>query len=199
MGKDNDEKKMLAEIERSDASEALKKSMSFVVKRSLPVPKYISPERLEELEFPEDLTALTLSQLGQVMTTWTAVLSYMQFEVAKADIEQTARKNQMDFEKRKYYVELLGNKDLNEEGRKAMLVADEEMAKLQVRFEYARARFTLLKALMGSYQKYYTALSRELSRRNVGEPYPEQPEDDVEIRTTPSLFKTMSEEEDNDG
>ena len=197
MGKDVDEKLALSEIERSDVSESLKKSMSFVLKRSLPIPKYVSPERLEELEFPEDLTQLTLSQLGQVMTTWTAVLAFMQYEVAKADIEQTAKKNQMDFEKKKFYLELVQNRDLTEEERKAKLVAEDRMARLQAKFEYARARFTLLKALMGSYQKYYTALSRELSRRGVGEAYPEEPQDDdmPEIKASPSLFKSMREEE----
>lgn len=201
MGKDVDEKLALSEIERSDVSESLKKSMSFVLKRSLPVPKYVSPERLEELEFPEDLTQLSLSQLGQVMTTWTAVLAFMQYEVAKADIEQTAKKNQMDFEKKKFYLELVQNRDLTEEERKAKLVAEDRMARLQAKFEYARARFTLLKALMGSYQKYYTALSRELSRRGVGEAHPGEPEDDekVDLSTTPSLFQSMRSRGEDDG
>ena len=103
------------ELELSESSEALKKSMSFVLKRKLPLPKHIEPERLEELEFPDDLTKVTLSQLGQIMTTWTAVLAYMQYEVAKADIEQTAKKNQMDFEKKKYYLELVEDPTCTEE------------------------------------------------------------------------------------
>ena len=69
------------------------------------------------------------------------------------------------------------------------------MGKLQAKYEYARARYTLLKALMGSYQKYYTALSRELSRRNVGEAHPvEYDNDDVDIQLTPSLFADMQNE-----
>jgi len=197
MGKDVDGCLSINDLELADASESLKKSMSFVLKRSLPIPKMVSPEKLEELEFPEDLTKLTISQLGQVMTTWTAVIAYMQYEVARADIEQTARKNQMEFEKKKYYLELVQNRDLTEEERKARLVAEDRMARLQARYEYARARFTFLKALMGSYQKYYTALSRELSRRGIGEPHPDEPEDEglPEIRPTPSLFKTVGEDD----
>lgn len=197
MGTDADQRMKLVEIERSDVSEALKKAMSFVVKRSMPIPKTIPPEALDELEFPEDLTNLTISQLGQAMGVWTSVLAYVQYEVAMADIEQTAKKNQLEFEKKKYYLELAQDRELNENERAAKLIADERMARLQVKFENARARFTLMKALLGAYSKYYNALSRELSRRGIGEavPEPPEPDDDVDMSPTPSLFKSMGDDE----
>jgi hypothetical protein len=50
------------------------------------------------------------------------------------------------------------------------MVVNDTVARISVQTEYARARLTLLKALLSAYGKYYTALSRELSRREVVEP-----------------------------
>lgn len=191
MSKDVDKLKQKDDFEKEPSSESLKKAMSFVVKRTLPIPKTIAPEQLENLEFPDDLTKISTEQLGQVMTTWTAVLAYTQFEVAKADIEQTARRNKLDFDKKTTYLKMLRIEGITENERAATLVADKHMAQMQANFEYARARYTLLKALLGSYQKYYTALSRELSRRGLGEIVPSGYDEDEDVDITPSLTREM--------
>lgn len=198
--KRNEEERIQArlnELLEPESSQSLKRAMSFVVEKSLPIPKHWGPEKLEELEFPSDLTNLTMAQLGKLMGHWTEVIAYINFEVAKADIEQSAAKNQLDFQRKKYYLELGADpeKSYTEKEKEARIVADEEMARLLLRFEYAKARFTLLRALAGSYQKYYTALSRELSRRGVAGPEPSDDDYDdgldvePDLRPTPEIFK----------
>lgn len=194
MSKDVDEflRRQAAEEEES---KSLKEATRFVVERSLPLPKHWRAEQLEELEFPDDLTLLSMNQLGYLMGVWTSVIAYTQVEVAKADIEQSARWNKYEFEKKKMYLVLQEDRSLNEEKRKAMLIADKEMVGFQVRYEYARARFTLLKAMLSAYQKYYTVLSRELYRRGLGEGLPRDgDEPEVELERPKSLYAAWRKE-----
>ena len=158
------------DLEMEEQSTSFKKSMSFVVDRVLPIPQQWSAEELEKAEFPKDMTALSLDELGRLMSVWTSIIAYTQFEVAKADVEHSALSRQLDYNRRLLYLELSGKEGYTEEMKRAQMVVNDVVARISVQTEYARARLTLLKALLSSYGKYYTALSRELSRREVVEP-----------------------------
>lgn len=160
----------ISDLEMEEQSASFKKAMSFVVNRVLPVPKQWSAEELEKAEFPEDMTALSLDELGRLMSVWTSIIAYTQFEVAKADVEYSALSRQLEYNRRLLYLELSGKEGYTEEMKRAEMVVNDVVARISVQTEYARARLTLLKALLSSYGKYYTALSRELSRREVVEP-----------------------------
>ena len=158
------------DLEMEEQSTSFKKSMSFVVDRVLPIPQQWSAEELGKAEFPKDMTALSLDELGRLMSVWTSIIAYTQFEVAKADVEHSALSRQLDYNRRLLYLELSGKEGYTEEMKRAQMVVNDVVARISVQTEYARARLTLLKALLSSYGKYYTALSRELSRREVVEP-----------------------------
>lgn len=160
----------ISDLEMEEQSASFKKSMSFVVNRVLPIPKQWSAEELEKAEFPKDMTALSLDELGRLMSVWTSIIAYTQFEVAKADVEYSALSRQLEYNRKLLYLELSGKEGYTEEMKRAEMVVNDVVARISVQTEYARARLTLLKALLSSYGKYYAALSRELSRREVVEP-----------------------------
>ena len=186
MGKDVKEKDKrevvdIGDLELDGQSRAMKEAMSFTIGKGLPIPKNWSGEDLEKLEFPNDLSRLSIDQLGDLMGVWSSVMAYAQFEVARADVERTASGNKYDFEKKKIYLQLTARGGMNEEQRKAEVTI--QTAKLQADYEVVRAKYTILRALLGSYSKYYQALSRELSRRGIsgmGSAPVEYEEDDFE-------------------
>lgn len=171
MGMDLDVKKTSIEEDiPSDSSQSLKQALKAIDGKRLPFPRNWSSTELDEITFPDDLTLLTLDQLGSVMSTWTAIMAYVEFEVAKADVERLGKENKYEFEKRKHHIVLSMSPDtssMSEELRKSYLITDEDLHVLQIKAEHAKAQFVLMRALLKSYSKYYTALSRELSRRGI--------------------------------
>ncbi len=168
MGTDLDkikEGQMFDETEPSSVT--LKKATSFIERKSFPLPKHWTSGELDQLEFPSDMTQLSSNDLGHQMGIWTSVIAYTQYQVAMADVENTAKYNKLEYERRKMYITLLNERRGTEEQRKSVLKTDKGLVKLQAESEIARAKFILLKALLDSYSKYYNAFSRELSRRGV--------------------------------
>jgi hypothetical protein len=195
------EEQVFDETEPSSAT--LKKSLLFVERKSFPMPKHWTPGELDQLEFPNDLTMLSSTELGNQMGIWTSVIAYTQFQVAMADVENTAKYNKLEYERRKLYLSLVDLKRGTEEQRKSILKTDGSIVKLQADSEVARAKYVLLKALLDSYSKYFNAFSRELSRRGVvgGERPPradfdDEPNMDLSEgrERSKSLFHTVSTE-----
>ena len=207
MGTDIDklrEEQILDETEPS--SNTLKKATAFVARKEFPMPKHWSADDLNKLDFPSDLTLLTMAQLGEQMGLWTSVIAYTQYQVAMADVENTAKYNKLEFERRKLYITLIDSKRGTEEQRKSILKTDKDIVKLQANSEVARAKFILLKALLDSYSKYFNAFSRELSRRGVigGERPPMGHSDDNDVdlsegrQKAKSLFSTIQQQKEDE-
>ena len=207
MGKSVDEYKQeqaLNQIEPS--SSTLKKAKFFVGSKEFPVPKHWTAEELEQLDFPSDLTLLSLDQLGEQMGLWTSVIAYTQYQVAMADVESTAKINKYEYEKAKLYLQLVDTGKGTEAQRQAHLKANSDLGKLHADSELAKAKYTLLKALLSAYSKYYGAFSRELSRRGVigGERPPathfDDPEPDIteDRKRGESLLNTYRKGVDDD-
>lgn len=166
MGTDVD--KLMAETFNDSTSSTLRKAGLFIRDKSFPLPKHWTADELENLDFPQDLTLLTTNELGKQMGLWTSVIAYTQFQVAMADVENTAKFNKLEFERRKLYLTLLGgDRKGTEEYRKSILRTDDAIVKLHIESEAARAKFILVKALLDAYSKYFNAFSRELSRRGI--------------------------------
>lgn len=159
-----DKKKSIDELEFEKPSSALKKSLSFVNQSNLPKPVQWGAEELEELDFPKDLTRVSLGHLGELMSKWSSVMSYAEYIVAQADIQKTAKANQFNLAKNKKYLQLRKNNDLTENERNTMKSMG-KVAKIEADYEYEKAKYTLAKAMLSGYKNYYNALSRELSRR----------------------------------
>lgn len=160
MAKEEKEQEELVEDSR-----ALQESMSFVVGKQFPLPKNWQSEELEELEFPNDLSNLSIDELGQTLGIWSTVMAYAQYEVARTDIDKTAKWNRYDFERKATYLRLVELGGMNEEQRKSEVYL--QTAQLRSDFEVAKAKYVMMDALQGVYSKYYQALSRELSRRGI--------------------------------
>jgi hypothetical protein len=164
---------------QEEETRALREAMSFVVGKKLPIPKNWVAEELDKLEFPNDLSRLTTAQLGELMGIWSSVMAYCQYEVARTDIERTAKWNKYEFEKKKMYLRLLDEGGMTEEQRKAEIYV--AVAQLRADFEVAKAKYVMTNALLSAYSKYYQALSRELSRRGLdgSETPPAEQDDDA--------------------
>jgi len=159
----------MAKDEKKDAvqedTRALKEAMSFVIGKKLPLPKNWTGGELEKLEFPNDLSMLSIDELGKLMGIWSTVMAYAQYEVARLDIDKTARWNRYEFARKKEYLYLVELGGMTEEQRKAEVYVN--TAQLRADYEVAKAKYVLTNALLGVYSKYYQALSRELSRRGL--------------------------------
>lgn len=159
----------MAKDEKKDVvqedTRALKEAMSFVIGKRLPLPKNWTGGELEKLEFPNDLSMLSIDELGELMGIWSTVMAYTQYEVARTDIDKTARWNRYEFARKKEYLYLVELGGMNEEQRKAEVYVN--TAQLRADYEVAKAKYVLTNALLGVYSKYYQALSRELSRRGL--------------------------------
>lgn len=165
---------------KQEQSMALTGAEKHVAKHKLPKPRHWTGDELDALEFPRDLSAVDGYTLGELLGTWTSVMAYVQYEVAKADVERTAHWNRYEFARKKRYLELVEHGGYTEEGRKAQSFVD--TAELRSAYEQVKAKHTLLDALLGSYTKYYQALSRELSRRGLdGAEKPPQGPDEYDV------------------
>ncbi len=155
----------LEELGNEESSRTLKKSLQFVSRKELPLPRKWSSEELENLDFPEDVTKLSSDELGKLMGLWTSVMGYTQFEAAKADIEMIAKQNKLQYEQKILTLRMLEEKGLTETQKKARVETDSEIIKLKTQYEFARAKHRLVDAMLKIYGRYYNVLSRELSRR----------------------------------
>lgn len=94
----------MAKDEKKDVvqedTKALKEAMSFVIGKRMPLPKNWTGGELEKLEFPNDLSMLNIDELGELMGIWSTVMAYTQYEVARTDIDKTARWNRYEFARR---------------------------------------------------------------------------------------------------
>lgn len=195
----NAKNKALSDLELLESSQALKQSMSFVIGKGLPLPTSWSSEELDKLVFPSDITMLASDKLGELMGLWTTVMSYVEFEVAKADIERTGKENKYEFERRKKYIEYCTSEEgkaMSEEFKKSCLLVDDDLKELQIKAEHAKAKYLLIRALLKGYAKYFTALSRELSRREVSAEGRAEPDVRVDKARARSVFKMMQDETD---
>ncbi len=183
MGTDVDKMKEVKEFDELEpSSHTLKKANSFVERKSFPKPKHWTPEELEQLEFPNDLTMLSYDELGKQMGIWTSVIAYTQYQVAMADIENTAKHNKLEYERSKMFMKLSQDGKGTVAQRQASIKADPNIVKLLGDSELARAKYVLIKALYDSYSKYFNAFSRELSRRGVvGAERPPRTEEEDEV------------------
>lgn len=187
----------ISDLELEGQSKALKEAMSFTIGKGLPLPKNWSGEDLSKLEFPNDLSKLSIDQLGELMGIWSSVMAYVQYEVARTDITKTALGNRYEFERKKLYLKLL-KEDMTEEQRKAEVLV--RAVKLQEEFEIAKAKYTMMRALLSAYSKYFQALSRELSRRGIVDPTENEPTFRQEkAKTRKSIMASMKEEDHLEG
>lgn len=156
---------VLEELGRPDTSQTLKKALGFVSRKEFPLPRRWSSEELDMAEFPSDVTKISIDELGRLMGIWTSVMGYTQFEVAKADVEATAKANKLMYEQEKLALSLREKEGVTEADRKSMVRVDEGIAKLKAQYEVAKAKHKLVDAMLKTYGRYYAVLSRELSRR----------------------------------
>ena len=192
MGTDVDKMQEVKEFDDLEpSSHTLKKANAFVERKAFPKPKHWTAEELDALEFPHDLTMLNYDDLGKQMGIWTSVIAYTQYQVAMADVENTAKFNKLEYERSKMFLSLSNEKKGTVEQRKSAIKADPNIVRLLSESEVARAKYVLIKALYDSYSKYFNAFSRELSRRGVigSERPPRVHEEDEDVDMSEGLKK----------
>lgn len=180
--------------EEEPSSRTLMRASTFIKKKAFPMPKHWTPEELDELEYPSDLTLLTYNELGKQMGIWTSVIGYTQYQVAIADVEKTAKANKLEYERKKMELQLLEEGNNTDAERQAIIKTDQRLVKLQAESEVARAKFVMLKSLLDSYSKYFNSFSRELSRREVigGERPPKESIDGEKVDLSEGREKGLS-------
>lgn len=147
--------------------DALKqRTVQHVARLSLSVPEAPTNAQGEPLDpqLPDDITAVSIQELGKLYGQFMAVSSYAEPQVALADIEHTDAKAHLNFIEAQSGLMSDGS---NQQERKWNLQLDPEYRKAQEAERVAYAKFTLLEHLIKRYEKAAASLSRELTRRGV--------------------------------
>lgn len=152
-----------------ETSATLRKGLGFVIgKKKMPTVN-LDTETIEDIQFPNDFTSLVDDELTKLMGMYTQLIGYTKFEVAKADVERTARMNKYNWKRSKKYVELRSN-EYSHDDIKEMIKADVELASLLTKYDVDNAKYKLMDALLFSYNQSYKVLSRELTKRGLYSP-----------------------------
>ena len=102
------------------------------------------------------------------MCEYSGLIGYGSFELAKIEVEKTAKYNKFVWKKALKSKELR-EKGLSHDDTRITLDADIELALLKKNYEMETGKKTLVEALLNTYNQYYKVLSRELSKRGMYE------------------------------
>jgi hypothetical protein len=162
------------EIDMSDVEEedgdsfTLKTAKKWLKGKKMPVP-YISPEDMEDIQFPEKMDGLTDEQLTQAMADWTKLMSYTKYVVSEMDVEKTAKANAYNFQKSKAWA-TMREKGASEEDTRKGVERMGAVANAKKDADIASAKYKLMDSLLWGYTKNYQMLSRELTKRGIINP-----------------------------
>lgn len=143
-------------------SKSLRAALSRVDNLELPRPT--PPMRDEPPEWPLSLADLSGEELSEQLTYWAAQIAYVQFELARADVERIAFEEQRSLAYTKSY---LRSEKTKVTDQRENANADAEVIDARLRFSIHDATFRMLQALLKGYEAKYAAASRELSRRGI--------------------------------
>lgn len=135
-------------------------------------------EKYEEInsahQFPEDLTILSIRELGQQHSFWVGQLGRALFDLSKAEGDLLLAERAYE---QYYSMAFLKTETVDENGKKKLAGAIESEAILQKdvqkwanRKMVSQATFTMMKNLVKTYERYADALSREMTRRDMEKP-----------------------------
>lgn len=114
-------------------------------------------------EFPDDLTLLSIEQLGKLQSVYTSWSNYID-EILAVDLS-----DMMYYENKRDYEETLVR--LTSKGtfhsRKDFARANETVAMENMRYLELKAKVEILKAKLRSCERAWRSISRELSRRQI--------------------------------
>ena len=128
----------------------------------------IEPRKPEvEIEFPDDLTALSSQELGQLMTRYTAFVVYSEYLVAMSDIDYSSSTNALEFVRGRELLKERVQEYRNVSERNAMVDQNKDVIGLKQILEGHKSKRYLAKALYSGYQQMVGAVSREISRRGM--------------------------------
>jgi len=170
-----EKKELSAQIgDTEEPSKTLRESLSFVISTGLPLPK-LDKIDVDSIKFPSasELVSMTNEQVTAMMAEWTHLLNFANFELAKHEIERTAKQNKYDRERKKMIKRLRegnpekGIEGLSEARAKDEADLDENLGKLIYQLELAKAKYMLVEKLYKNYSQNYRMLSRELARRGI--------------------------------
>jgi hypothetical protein len=116
----------------------------------------------EEPEWPGNLSDLTDEDLSNHLTYWSAMLSYVVFEVAREDVERKSFERQAHMEMTKAFMRCTAP-TVTERKMQAELVPTYQ--ELRQKYDIHDGMYRLLAALSQGYEQKYAAVSRELTRR----------------------------------
>lgn len=122
-----------------------------------------SSKRTINPRLPEDLTALGDRELGKLAGQMTAMGQWLEEQLALADIEHTAHEAHLEQLKARVRLEVTGTVP----DKAAKVEADPRVIAAVNETFLKEATFKLLRAKLRGYDKAYTALSREQTRREM--------------------------------
>jgi len=144
---------------------ATQQATADVLKTQIPTPRALEEEEMEIINTltSKDLTALSDEELMKHFNLFTGMLSYVEWEEARADIECTTAKNVKEFTFDQVVLQApdnLKSADRSRWARNTQIVRDTHQEYLT-----SEAKWKLLKGLKKGYEEKAKMLSREVSRR----------------------------------
>lgn len=145
-------------------SKTLEKAMGQVESLDLPLPK--EPVS-SEVEWPDNVADLDQTQLAAHMTWWTAWSSFIQYHLAQAETNAAAFKEELEVTVQQMIFKSDENDYKNVTSMKAAIGQLPMVQKIKAKLLEAQAKKRMLSALLEGYEKKYSTISREISRRSM--------------------------------
>lgn len=153
-----------------------KKAIAKVMKAGMVLPSLPEiPEQYRDengaFKMPEDITALSAQELGQLYSLLTGLSTYYESIVALYDIDCITAESVKEYTEAQVLTEINDDPEIKKQytnvtDRKALLNLDERVQKVRDWYNQALANYKLAHAIHKGFEKYLNLVSREITRRS---------------------------------
>lgn len=123
------------------------------------------PSYADSLSFPDDLSVLTSSQVSLLLGRYTAMHAYALSELSMVSVDEKRLETEIELAKNQTLRDALNKGQKVSESRRAV-AASLTLEKLHKTLGEVSAKKTHISSFAAIYDKYCSALSRELSRKS---------------------------------
>lgn len=116
---------------------------------------------------PDDITQLEAANLTELIGKFTQLQAYVNAELAECEAEIIRLRAKMREEKVTFFVTKPGLNNQEKWKRDAVLEAEEGVRKVQRGIEQHEADAKIIRCYVENYERYISALSRDLTRRKL--------------------------------
>jgi hypothetical protein len=134
---------------------------------AIDLPVFERPKFADKIKWPDDITQLTAQNVSELLGKYTALLCYAEAQLAKYQQEILMLENKASQLAIFIYKEEPSIRTLEKNKREMKIATDDGMIKIKSRLSTLRSCEVATSMFVKNYERFVTALSRELSRKSA--------------------------------